>query len=86
MGKVRRSVERIDDPLPFRGAEQTGGAGLFCKNGVLGISLANAANDESFGLFVRNRNQVRSSFELNLFVAAHVMLQNIAGRSSEIRR
>ena len=47
------------------------------------ISLANSADDERFRFFVRDSNQVGPSLELDLLVAAHVMLQNIAGGAGQ---
>src|SRR5207249_6165940 len=81
--KIGGSVERIDDPLPFTGVRWSEGTGLFCKNRVIGISLANAADDERFGFLIRDGDQVRSSLQFNPLLAAHVMLQHIAAGPSE---
>src|SRR5215831_3463444 len=45
------------------------------------IPVANAAEDQRFGLLVRNRNQVGAPFELDVFVAVHVVLQHTTGFS-----
>ena len=50
---------------------------------MIGISLANAADDERFGFLIRHGDQVRSSLQFNPLLAAHVMLQHIAAGPSE---
>ena len=52
----------------------TGRSGLLGKNGVSGVPLANAADNERFGFFIGDGDQIRSSLELDLLLAGHIML------------
>ena len=76
VGEVGCAVERIDDPFVLATA---GSTGFFGEDGVIGIPLPDAVDDEGFAFLVGGCYQVRSSLELDLLLAAHIPLQHIAG-------
>src|SRR5262249_5400664 len=84
--KIRRAVKRIDDPFAcprFRRSGRSRRTRLFGQNRVMRITLANAADDESLGFLVRCRDKVRAPLQLNVFLATHVVLQDVTGISSQ---
>src|SRR6266436_224326 len=76
VGEVGCAVERIDDPFVLATA---GSSGFFGEDGVIGIPLPDAVDDEGFAFLVGGCYQVRSPLELDLLLAAHIPLQHIAG-------
>src|SRR5437667_11895206 len=69
MGKIRCSIQGIDDPLPLIARLGAGDAGLFGENGMRRGSFHTAAHDERFACSVRSCHYVGSSFPLTLFLA-----------------
>ena len=84
--QILESSEKIGRESSFFTRAATRSARLFGKDRVRGIPFTDAANHKRFALFIRDGHKIRSSFEFDLLVAAHVVLQDVAGRAGEINR
>src|SRR5262249_15262631 len=81
--KIGCAVERIDNPLPRSLFMRSDLTGFLRENRVMRITLANAANDGRSAFLVGRGDQICPPLELDVLLAPHVMLQDVACGSSQ---
>ena len=74
MGEICCAIERIDHPFCFGWARSGHCTGFFRKNCMIRIAFANRLNDQRFTLFVRGRDEIRATFQLDRLFAIRVVV------------